>query len=91
MKFVVKIDFYEYFIDFIKCLTNNNINFIFVIILCEAIYIKWITNKQNFQIDIINNHILIYIHNMNYDQEKLLLACDIIDNLTNWIRFKIIT
>lgn len=53
---------------------------------CSAIMISQnsgITNKQNFQIDIINNHILIYIHNMNYDQEKLLLACDIIDNLTN--------
>lgn len=42
--------------------------------------------KNNFQIDINNNNILIYIHNMNYDPEKILLACDIIDNLTNKIK-----
>ena len=56
---------------------------------CSAIMISQnsgITNKNNFQIDIINNHILIYIHYMNYDQEKLLLACDIIDNLTNKLK-----
>jgi hypothetical protein len=41
-----------------------------------------IANKKNFQIDITkNNNICIYIHNMNYDVEKLRLAIDIIDNL----------
>jgi hypothetical protein len=41
-----------------------------------------IVNKKNFQIDITkNNNICIYIHNMNYDVEKLRLAIDIIDNL----------
>jgi len=41
-----------------------------------------IANKKNFQIDITkNNNICIYIHNMNYDVEKIRLAIDIIDNL----------
>jgi hypothetical protein len=44
-----------------------------------------ITLKNNFQIDINNNNVLIYIHNMNNDPEKILLACNIIDHLTNKI------
>lgn len=44
-----------------------------------------ISLKNNFQIDIKNKNVLIYIHNMNYDSDKILLACDIIDNLTNKI------
>jgi hypothetical protein len=41
-----------------------------------------ISNKHNFQIDITkNNNICIYVHNMNYDIEKIRLAVDIIDNL----------
>jgi len=41
--------------------------------------------KNNFQIDINNKNVLIYIHNMNNDPEKILLACNIIDHLTNKI------
>ena len=44
-----------------------------------------ISLKNNFQIDINNKNVLIYIHNMNNDPEKIILACDIIDNLTNKI------
>jgi len=41
-----------------------------------------IANKNNYQIDITkNNNICVYIHNMNYDIEKIRLAVDIIDNL----------
>ena len=42
--------------------------------------------KQNFQIDIHNGNILIYIHNLNYDPDKILLAVDIIDNLSERIK-----
>lgn len=55
---------------------------------CSAIMISQksgIVMKKNFQIDINNNNVLIYIHNMNYEPEKILLACDIIDNLTSKI------
>jgi hypothetical protein len=40
-----------------------------------------ITYKQNFQIDIINGFIHIYIPNCEYDSNKLKIAIDIIDNL----------
>jgi hypothetical protein len=45
-----------------------------------------ISSKQNFEIDINNGNVLIYIHNMNYDSDKILLACDIIDNLREKIK-----
>ena len=41
-----------------------------------------ITFKDNFQIDIINNLIHIYIPNANYEVEKIKIAVDIIDNLS---------
>ena len=41
-----------------------------------------ITYKDNFQIDIINGLIHVYIPNANYDIEKLKIAVDIIDNLS---------
>ena len=42
-----------------------------------------ITFKDNFQIDIINGLIHIYIPNANYDIEKLKVAIDIIDSLSS--------
>ncbi len=39
--------------------------------------------KQNFQIDLNNGNILIYIQNCNYDSDKIKLAVDIIDNLSS--------
>ena len=41
-----------------------------------------ITFKDNFQIDIINGHIHVYIPNCNYEIEKIKIALDIIDNLS---------
>ena len=52
---------------------------------CSAILISQrtgITFKQNFEIDINNGNILIYIHKMNYNPNTLLIAFDIIDNLS---------
>ena len=41
-----------------------------------------VANKHNYQIDITkDNNICIYIHNVEYDIEKIRLAVDIIDNL----------
>jgi hypothetical protein len=46
-----------------------------------------ISNKKNFQIDITkNNKICIYIHNVEYDVDKIRLAVDIIDNLESKLR-----
>jgi len=42
--------------------------------------------KSNFQIDINNGNILIYIQNCDYDPEKIRLAIDIIDNLSNKLK-----
>ena len=42
-----------------------------------------ITFKQNFQIDIINGLIHIYIPNAEYDANKIKIAIDIIDNLSS--------
>ena len=41
-----------------------------------------ITYKDNFQIEIINGLIHVYIHNVNYSTEKIKIAVDIIDNLS---------
>lgn len=40
-----------------------------------------ISMKHNYEIDIYDDIILIYIHNMNYNSENIIVACDIIDNL----------
>jgi len=41
-----------------------------------------ISKKRNFEIEISeNNNIMLYIHNMNYDSDKIKLGVDIIDNL----------
>jgi hypothetical protein len=41
-----------------------------------------ITFKDNFQIDVINGFIHVYIPNANYNLEKIKIAIDIIDNLS---------
>jgi hypothetical protein len=41
-----------------------------------------ITFKNNFQIEIIDDLIHVYIHNVNYSTEKIKIAVDIIDNLS---------
>lgn len=45
-----------------------------------------ITFKDNFQIDVINNFIHVYIPNCKYDTEKLKTAIDIIDNLSSKLK-----
>jgi hypothetical protein len=40
-----------------------------------------IINKFNYQIDIINKNIIVFIHFANYDYEKIKIAFDIIDNI----------
>lgn len=45
-----------------------------------------ISNKTHFQIDIKNDNIIIYIHNVNYSQSIIMSAIDIIDNLHSKIR-----
>jgi len=40
-----------------------------------------ISNKNHFQIDIHNNNIIIYVHNINYQQFIITSSIDIIDNL----------
>ncbi len=41
-----------------------------------------IANKNNYQIEIDNNNIILYIHNCCYDQEKIKLGIEIIDHLS---------
>lgn len=40
-----------------------------------------ITNKNNFEINFHNGNVLVYVHEVNYDAEKIKSAVDIIDNL----------
>ena len=42
--------------------------------------------KNNFEIDIHRGNVLVYIHRMNYEPEKILVACDIIDHLSEKIK-----
>lgn len=44
-----------------------------------------ISTKNNFEIDFIDNNIIIYIHNCNYDMDKIQLALDIIYTLYDFI------
>lgn len=52
---------------------------------CNGILISQtsgISRKKNYQIDIHNGHILIFIHCLNYDFEKIRLAIETIDHLS---------
>ena len=65
---------YEDVQQFINNINENN--------LCGIFFSDCgISNKKNFQIDIINNNVCLYIHDMNYDSDKIKLAVDIIDNI----------
>tara|TARA_Y100000768_G_scaffold36911_6_gene24162 strand:- start:4018 stop:5343 length:1326 start_codon:yes stop_codon:yes gene_type:complete len=51
---------------------------------CHGILISQksgISRKKNFQIDIHNGYIMVYIHNADYDFDKIKLAVDAIDHL----------
>jgi hypothetical protein len=61
---------------FIRDVTDNNMCGIFISISTG------ISKKRNFEIEISeNNNIMLYIHNMHYDPDKIKLGVDIIDNL----------
>jgi hypothetical protein len=46
-----------------------------------------ISNKSNFQIEIVtNNNVIVYVHNVNYNENIISSGIDIIDNLYNKIR-----
>jgi len=40
-----------------------------------------ITNKENFEIEMNNNNVLVYLHKVEYDADKIKAAVDIIDQL----------
>ena len=40
-----------------------------------------ISTKEDFQIDIVNNNVVLYISNCNYDKDKIKLAISIVDHL----------
>lgn len=45
-----------------------------------------ITSKNNFEFEIFNNNVYVYLHHVNYEPDKIRTAVDIIDNLK--IQFK---
>ena len=53
---------------------------------CHGIFLSQhsgITSKQNYQIDIKNNNILVYVHNADYCPHTIKIAVDIIDSLSD--------
>jgi len=65
---------------FLRDIENTNYNGIFLSQTSE------IVNKTNYQIDIHNNNILIYIHNVDYDQNKINIAINLMDLLSDKIK-----
>lgn len=56
---------------------------------CNGIFLSQqsgFSNKTNFQIEIYNKLILVYIHNCNYSGDMMKSAIDIIDHLANKLR-----
>lgn len=52
---------------------------------CNGIFLSQtsgITSKQNFQIDMHGENIVIYVHNLKYDSSIIKMAVDVIDNLS---------
>ena len=50
---------------------------------CSGLFLSQeggIVNKENFEINIHNRNVLLYIHNVNYDQDIIKIAIDIIDS-----------
>lgn len=45
-----------------------------------------ITTKSNYQIDILNGNVLVYVHNCEYMSSKIQIAIDIIDTLSTKIK-----
>jgi len=40
-----------------------------------------IVNKENFEIELVNNNVYVYIHNVQYSAEKIKIAIDIVDHI----------
>ena len=56
---------------------------------CHGIFLSQssgITTKNNYHIDIHKGHILVYVHNVEYMSNKIQIAIDIIDTLSNKIK-----
>lgn len=45
-----------------------------------------ISGKDNYQIDMHNNNVVVFVHNVDYSPEKIQVAISIIDNLYNQLR-----
>ena len=46
-----------------------------------------ICSKDNYEVNLINsNQVVVYIHNVNYDQEKISVGVDIIDNISEILK-----
>lgn len=60
---------------FLQTVDENNSN---GIILSQN---SGVSSKKNYQIDVHNNHIIVYVHNVQYNPSKIQIAVDIIDNL----------
>ena len=65
---------------FIRDISQNNISGIFIS------QNSGISTKDHFQIDFINDNVLIYIHNCNYDLDTIYTAVHIIYSLTLFIQ-----
>lgn len=56
---------------------------------CNGIYISQksgISNKKNYQIEIHNNNVIVFVHNAEYSASKIEVAIDIIDNISSKMR-----
>ena len=56
---------------------------------CNGIFISHqsgISTKKNYQIEIHNNNILVFVHNVDYSPSKIEIAIDIIDNISSKMR-----
>jgi hypothetical protein len=65
--------------NFIKSCDENNLSGIMIS------NTSGIATKNNFQIDINDKHVLIYLHNANYNEDIIHTAVDVLDYLTNTI------
>ena len=41
---------------------------------------RGISNKQNFELNINNGHVLLYVHEVNFDREKIKMAIDVVEH-----------
>jgi len=56
---------------------------------CNGIFLSQksgISTKKNYQIEVHNNNIIVFLHNVEYNASKIEVAVDIIDNLSTKLR-----